>query len=287
MTKEEFKSQFKLPSDGFLNPIDLIDTEIGFSVYKNRSQKGFKSLFRVFIKNEDLKNSKTLKPLIITASYGKETENGIVISSSEFERGINWPIELISNDEFFYNIEDKRFFYKNKEISGPDILKKIDEQHTKPTKLIKGLPLRVKLAFWRKWIAFLPVIFIWLLYLVSGDKITKNLWERKAGERSINDKTFKEPKEKESSKLDIFGYHASQWAVTLYSILHLVLFGLVRVFDIQLVFLSNIFANNFLIVMYVIPTLGFIDYLLPRLIKYLISKTTDFAVWASSKKIKI
>lgn len=287
--KEKFKSHFNnLPSDGFLKPIDLIDTEIGFSVYKQRS-KGFKSLFRVYIKNEDLKNSEILKPLIITASYGKETKNGIVVSSSEFQKGINWPIDLISTDEFFYNIETDKLFYKNQKITGLEILKKVDELHMKPTKLIKGFPLRVKLAFWHKckWAVVIPNIFIWLLYVVSGDKITKNLWERKIKQDRIKPEIHKETGQKESQKLDVFGYKASKWAVTFYCLLHLVFFGVAKKWGIQSNLISSIFSNNFLTVIYVIPSLGFVDYLLPKILRYLIDKTTDFVIWTSFKKIKV
>jgi hypothetical protein len=88
--KEKFKAHFDLPQDGFLVPIDLNDVEIGFSVYKERSQKGFKSLLRVYVKPETMKTNSPLKALVVTASYGKETENGITVSSSEFKKGRTW-----------------------------------------------------------------------------------------------------------------------------------------------------------------------------------------------------
>src|SRR3954464_11863768 len=108
--KEIFKNEFGLPREGFSEPIDLNDTEIGFSVYKDRSVEGFKSLFRVFIKNSVLQTSDTLKPLVVTASYGKMTKEGIVIASNEVKPKINWPIEMVTTeDEFSYDIGTRQF----------------------------------------------------------------------------------------------------------------------------------------------------------------------------------
>ncbi len=57
--KNEFKLKFNLPQNGFLEPVDLQDTQVGFSVYKERETKGFKSLFRVYIRNEDIEKGKS------------------------------------------------------------------------------------------------------------------------------------------------------------------------------------------------------------------------------------
>ena len=135
--QEIFKNKFNLPQEGFLKPIDLVDTEVGFSVYKEREKKGFKSLFRVYIKNEILNNNDGIKPVIITAVYGKEEDNGITISSSAWKREINWPVELSSESDFFYNIQEHYFLYKNKKFDGIDILKKVDGRHTKTTKPLR------------------------------------------------------------------------------------------------------------------------------------------------------
>lgn len=286
--REKFKANFELPSDGFSSPIDIQDIEVGFSVLKIREQEGFKSLFRVFIPNEDLTRNTSLKRVTVTASYGKESEGGIVIASSEFKRGLNWPIELISEGEFYYNPESDSLIYKDEPIKGLDLLKKVDGWHTKPTRFITGFILRTKLGFWREWISVFPIIFIWMLYLVSGDKVTRNLWERVAERRRSTDQSSQKPEKKESTKLNLFGYMASQWALTVYSLLHLMIFLLVRRWDIHIPeIISEIFSNNFLTVLYVIITLGFIDDLLPKVLKYLIHESTNLVIWASSKKIKI
>ena len=284
---EGFKVQFNLPRDGFEQPIDLTDTKIGFSVYKKGVKEGFKSLFRVYIKDKDLEKTENRKQIVVNAVYGREDGHGITISSTDMKRGLSWPIELISYDEYFYDINTKNFFYRNKQISAFSILKRANDLHYKPTKPIVGLFLRIKLYFWREFVTYIPLIFIWLLYLVSGDRIEKNIWTRVVEERTTKTQITKDFKEKDSKKLNIFGYQASQWAVMLYCIAHLAAYLIAKVCKIEWSIVIGIFANSFLIVMYVIPTLGFIDFLVPRIFKYLIKQTTDFAMGASSKKIKI
>ena len=122
--KEKFKSLFSLPWGRFLGPIDLIDVAVGFSVYRTSDAAEFKSLFRVYIKNEEFNNQNSLKSVIATASYGKEAPDGdgIVLSPNEYKRKSNWPIDLISEGDFFYNIENNKLYHKDKEIDGRRLL---------------------------------------------------------------------------------------------------------------------------------------------------------------------
>jgi len=268
--QEIFKKQFVLPSDGFLEPIDLTDIKIGFSVFKDRPQKGFKSLFRIYINNDALSSVESLKPLTVTASYGKETENGITTYSSEFKRNINWPIDLVSNNEFFYDIEKCKLFYKDKEISGLEVLKKVDEWHTKPNKLIGGSWLRTKLIWFRIIIPstykFLFKILSGFLYLSSGEKVDLffNFFEQKNQLGAIE---IGSPKISRGDLIDIFGFKIEQWIAILYSIFHLSIFFIFYRYNYNPLWLTIIFKNNFLILMYVIISVGIAKIILPELLR--------------------
>jgi len=125
---EIFKNKFELPKDNFSNSTDLNEIKIGFSVYrdqKNLKREGFKSLFHVYIKNEEFEKTGDLKPIIITAVYGKLSEQGLITYSDDFSIDGKWPVELISKNEFFYNIRTQDLLYKNEPISGFEILKKL------------------------------------------------------------------------------------------------------------------------------------------------------------------
>src|SRR3989344_9404738 len=95
--REIFKKKFGLPRDGYSEPIDLQDAGVGFSVYKEQDdlrRKDFKSMFKVYIKKEELEKTGDIKPIVITVSYGKTTEDGIILVSGDlngdhFGRGLN------------------------------------------------------------------------------------------------------------------------------------------------------------------------------------------------------
>ncbi|MBP9866609.1 MAG: hypothetical protein KBC41_00835 [Candidatus Pacebacteria bacterium] len=269
--KNEFKLKFNLPQNGFLEPVDLQDTQVGFSVYKERETKGFKSLFRVYIRNEDIEKEYILKPVVVSVSYGKETENGITISSSNFKRGRDWPIELISEKDYFYNIKINNFFDKNnKIISGIDILKQVDIQHLKPTRPIAGISIRTKLFLFHGILASIIIfvfnIFSGLQYFISGKKIHifENLTESKY---YLNQSLKKDIVSTNGRGIKIFEYEVEAWVAALYCSFHLFIYGLFYFFNYKPAWLTNIFTNNFLTTMYGIVSLGLANTILPKILK--------------------
>jgi hypothetical protein len=290
---KKFKDKFGLPAYNFLEPVDLVDTKIGFTVLKTTEKKEYKSLFRFYIKDEELDKEGDKKPILISATYGKEYEDGIILySTAEEVRSLNSPVNFISHDEFYYDIKTNKFYDKKKEVTGIEILKRIDDLHTKPTKLVRGFILRIKLWFWGKLMlsvtSSIPNFFIYFLYIISGTKITKNLWERKFKKERIKPENYQiHSMEQGPEKLDIFGYKASKWSITFYCLVHLFVFYLYKATDTHWKPVTGFFQNNFLVVMYVIPSLGFFDSLLPRLLKYLIDKTSNLAAEIAFKKINL
>ncbi|MDO8676452.1 MAG: hypothetical protein Q7K16_02270 [Candidatus Azambacteria bacterium] len=269
--KEEFKAQFFLPSNGFHEPVDLTDTEIGFSVFKDRPQPGFKSLFRIYVKKEGLVIPSPLKPLTIVASYGKETKNGLVVSSSEFKRERNWPIDLISEDEFFYNIQTHKLFNKSgKNISGLDILQEVDKLHTKPTRLFSGFILRTQLFWYHKVFAVifksLFDIFSGLQYLISGKKI--HIFENFTDPNNRSEAfEFRDLKVTRGKPIRIFEYEVEPWIAALYCIFHFVVFAVFYSYRYNPSWLKTVFENNFLTTLYGILSLGLANSILPTILR--------------------
>lgn len=268
--KEIFKKKFGLPQNGFQEPIDLQDVAIGFSVYKNREDVGFKSLFRIFIKSADLNKTENLKPVTVTASYGQETGDGLILSSSEFKRKRNWPIDLISEGEFFYDIQSHQFFYKAKEISGIKILEIVDGWHTKPTKPFYGLGIRTKLFLFHtvftKFFSFFFSVFAGLQYLISGKKIRifHNLTDPKNRISPIERHDLIVNRGK---PIKIFEYEVEPWIAVLYCLIHLFIYSVFYFYDYRPEFIATIFKNNFLTTMYGIISLGLMNALLPNILK--------------------
>lgn len=294
--KEKFKQLFGLPRDGFLEPVDLLDTEVGFSVYKEREEEGFKSLFRFYVKDDDFKNADILKPITITASYGKENEDGITVSSSEFKRKLNGPIDFISENDFFYNIKDNKIYKKDKksQISGIDLLKKQDSLHMKTTRL-SGIPLVFKLFLFHSVITkFWEIIFILIAtfqYLISGQKI--KIFDRLTdSSKYSNTPTYKTLEIKESELINLWGYKVKPWIAVIYSFLHIIVYIIFYDYSFKPSWLVALFKNNFLTLMYGIISLGLANTFLPILFSPIklksILKLIQSAHWnAAVKKVKI
>lgn len=262
---EKFKAHFKLPWDGFLEAIDLRDVSVGFSVYKTGSVEGFKSLFRVFIKNEESNNPNSLKPIIVTASYGKESPDGIILSSDEFKRKSNGPIDYISEAEFFYDIDSDKIYHKKKEITGLELLKIAYKWHTKTTKPIGGSWLRFKL-FWFHYIqaGFWKIIFhviAAIQYLASGEKI-KILYNFSDPESA----RYQILQIKQSELIDLWGYKVKPWIAGTYGFLHLFFYVIFYILNLRPPLLVILFKVDFLTFMYGIVSLGLANTILPMLL---------------------
>ena len=273
--REIFKKKFGLPRDGYSEPIDLQDAGVGFSVYKEQDdlrRKDFKSMFKVYIKKEELEKTGDIKPIVITVSYGKTTEDGIILVSGDlngdhFGRGLNWPAELIIKDEFFYNTRTHDFSYKKQVISGKKILDKVNNWHLKPTRLdgfwhiIKSFCFHVILAGFFKMLFYIVSGF---QYLVSGRKV--NFYLR------IEDQIS--PQDTPGKIIEIFNYKVETWIAVVYAIIHLlIVYPVSFYYDYKPKFLVDIFKNSFLTVMYAIISLGLTDAILSKLPRVYFTKS--------------
>ncbi|MCR4328464.1 MAG: hypothetical protein NUV53_02990 [Patescibacteria group bacterium] len=294
MDKQKFIDKFSLQEHGLSIPVAFSDA-FGFSTSKERQQNGltFVSIYKFYFKEEDLKNDKTKKPIIISVSYAEKLKDETLrLSPTSIKRRINWPIDLLSTDEFFYDHKSEKFYFKDKEITPEDIVKKIEFLHTKPTKLLQGSILIVKLFFWGVLVTnlfkSLYYLLIKILYIIAGTKTERSIWlvniirDRPEADKKVTKESFAE------DKINIFGYQASAWSVVVYAILHLGVYSLWYFYlDIESDFVQSIFSNGFLTIMYVIPSLVFFERLVPKLIEFFIRKSGLYFHNTSFKQIKI
>ncbi|OHA03859.1 MAG: hypothetical protein A3J58_02380 [Candidatus Sungbacteria bacterium RIFCSPHIGHO2_02_FULL_52_23] len=268
--RQTFTKQFNFPWDGFTDPVNFSDS-IGFFIFKADPKKeGFTSLFKIYIKNNDLDNAAPLKSIIISASYGKSEKGGVVAASTAWKRGKFWPIDLISEGDFFYDVEKNKFYLdRNRagEISGSRVLQIVDQWHIKPTKKFAGLWLRIKLLWFHMVLTsafrFLFWLFAWLQYFISGESVHIYAGEEE-WQRHAESKVLHVSKEK---PINIFGYEVQQWIAVLYCMLYLIAYILFYRSSYRPSVLIGIFKNNFLTLAYVIFSLGLANTILPSLLK--------------------
>ena len=291
--KNDFKSLFKIPSGKFLEPIDLMDVQVGFSLYTTSDNPEFKSLFRVYIKNEELDSQKSLKSVTATASYGKQTQdlNGILLSSNEYKRKLNWPIDLISEGDFFYDIQKNKLYYKDKNINGIELLEIVYSWHIKTTRPLGGFWVRSKLlwfhtikpGFWK----FIFQIVAIIQYLVSGEKI--KIFHSLSNPHSYQ---YQSIDIKESELINLWGYKVKPWIAGTYAFLHLFGYSTLYYYNYKPTLLVTIFKIDFLTFMYGIVSLGLANTFLPILFSPIdlkgVLKSLQSIFWNSAiRKVKI
>lgn len=285
--REIFKQKFNLPRDDFLEPIDLIDVGIGFCVYKEQKdlkREDFKSVFKIYIKDKDFKIEGDKKSITITASYGKKTEDGLISYSSGpdgFKRDINWPVDLISTEEFFYDIKTYDLSNKNRTISGEYLLNLINELHLKSTKPFKGIVFRIRLSIFNALSKILLYLISSIQYLMSGEKADFN---------TKYNNTIS-PVNERGKNIKIFGCEVEIWIAFMYAFLHLISYIFCFYFNYRPQFITTIYNNNFLTIMYVILTLTITNNILsnmPRIhFKKLLLAIQEMSFKIISKGIKI
>jgi hypothetical protein len=270
ISKSQFKTLFELPFGDFDEPVEFSDDSFGFSVIKNyKNNYQYASLFKVYINKRELENKDNLLMVEFSVSYGKKSDDGIILSSSrEKIKGMRDPIDLISTNEFFYNISSKKFSYKNKEISAKDALLEVDYLHLKPTKPIGGFWLRTKIFFTYKIIANFWNISFKLLavlqYFISGEKIRIFHQDIKESNKYYREtRSNNELDKKQSDLIDLWGYKIKPWIAGIYAVLHLILYYILYYIGYRPVWLITIFKNSFLTSMYAIVSIGLANTLLP------------------------
>lgn len=294
MDKNQFINHFSLKEQGFSDPVPFSDG-IGFSIAKERQQNGytFVSIYKFFFEKDDLESNTEKKPIVISVSYAEKLNDGTLrLSPLSIKRRVNWPIDLSSTDEFFYNPSLNKFYFKSNEITAIDLVKKIESLHIKPTQPLRGSILIFKLFFFRFIITNLFKILYYalikLLYCLAGTNTTKSIWlvnitrDKFDEEKEIKKESFAE------EKIDLFGYHASAWSVVVYAILHISLYALwYFYFNFNSNFIKSVFSNAFLTMAYVIPSLVFFERIIPNILECLIRKSGEYFHKASFTKIKI
>jgi len=294
--KNKLKKYFDFQKNNFFDPVDLKDAHDGFTTMKKIGPKGHFSYFRIFIteKNFGIENNK--KPLTIHATNGRlDEDKKLVVASSNWKRPFFGPIDLTSENEFFFDNETEEFFKKNREIDPQQILEYIEKLHIKPTKPIIGIWLRIKLIFWqilaRDTLKLFNCLLIFLLKISTGKEYTYNITSVSQFENSLKEEREKDENDKEGKKLNIFGYKIPAIRFLPYSAFHLFFYFLFWHFDYKPKIVTAIFGNNFLTIMYTLFTLiifeSFLNGISGKRLEKIIKKISILYSKLWSKKIKL
>lgn len=282
-TANDFLKAFNLPRNGFTEGA-LFSDAYGFSTTKRRKQNGldFLSLYKLYIRDNDMRSDVTEKPITAVVSYGELQDDGsIMLAPTSIPRRSDWPLDFVSTEEFYYNIETSTFTRKGDYISAEQILSMLDELHLRPTKFWGGLWLRLRVFIRRTHMAFTFQYFyyfvIGVLYSLFGTRTVGSLYSfsRTTGRGTVEDEREFKQETFATEAIDVLGYKAKNaWAVITYGLAHFSIYSYWYFFDtLPHPFISSVFSNAFLTLVYVVPTLVIYERLLPHLLRKLIALT--------------
>jgi len=280
---QDFAESFGLPQGGFTAP-SLFADGFGFSTLKDRAainSRPFASLYKFYITDEELNSGDNLKNIKISASYGEKIPEGISLTPNGIKRRLNWPRDIFIDREYFYNILNGEFTHKTKAISASEVLRKVEDAHTLPTKSVVGLPFLLQQLFNAGILGILNLLYLverFALWTVSGAQAERNIFSLSS---SFKNEIEMPPFAKR--EIDIFGYKASAWSVVVYSATHAAAYIFWYFFfrDADVSFLTTPFQSAFLTASYVIPTLVFFERILPKLIRSSMEYTSKAYIYVA------
>lgn len=278
MTSQELIEKFKFPFENFSLPV-AYSGDVGFSVIQEH-ENNRASIYHIVIDN---KNTNPIKKIRSGVNYGEKTDDGIKLG---VDSNLFNPIDLDFPDEFTYNSQTNKFYFRKKEIEAKDILLKTKKVHIRPTKLILGLPLRLKLWFWRKALPLvikaIDFLLIFTLWVVSGERTKDDIFKRLLIDYHEKE-TVKEIEFEPTKKIDFFGYEAKRWSVIFYSFIHLILFY----FKIFSGSLNNVLENSFFALCYIVVSFFITESLIPEILKSIIKLTPKMFGYIAFKRLKV
>ena len=212
-------------------------------------------------------------PIVVRASFTR-AEGGHFYLGNQFIKNPAWaPIEMVSKDEFFYNLSKEKFYIGNKEVKAVEILKKAYELHTKTTRPVKGLWLRLKLYsrnIRSKFYKGMANIFERLLFWLTGDLVKYNMLKKDLEVRASSPhfrNTQTQVETVKGKEIDFYGVKVPQKTLLVFCIIHALAFVPLYITGVKPALLRAIFTNNFLTIIYAVIALAVMTSVPPSLLK--------------------
>lgn len=293
--KTIFINLFNLENIGFSKPIALKDA-IGFSTTKQcdpkylklKDNKTYITLIKLYIDPIN-KPENNHYPLFISVSLNLFEDGKYIIDQTFIKNKISKPINLHSENEYFYNDKENKFYKKNVPILPNDIISEIYNIHIKPTKLIKGFPIKCKLSIQYLLILLISLIgyiFNCILWIISGKKYSYDIFGESAELK--NKKEIQTGGDiKIGHTINFFGYSASLHSICVYCAIHFLLFVICYMLSIKPNFIYIILKYNFLTLIYGILSITLYEKFLPDTLIFIIKNISSMKSSIQWMKFKL
>jgi hypothetical protein len=295
---QDFLSLFKIEENNqYFDPV-LFNKEFGFSIKRKYSQSVAKllpndedpdyeliALFHVFVDKDEMNKIDDLKFIGVRVGMVIGKDKLIIPETKRIRR----PVELLSNDDFSFDLRKRKFYEKGRPIEAIEILEKMYHLHIKPCQPFQGFLFRAKKFFLlsiSKLLVLISQILVVAARLLFNDRYT---WDHTT--RAIENTFLKSSKDKdvikvEAPKESFLGFPASRWSLFMYCFLNLLGYLLFK--DVKLLsFMHGILSNPVLSVAYVFVTLSLYEKYLPLGFKWAITKLTVSAWRVKDRPLRI
>lgn len=310
MNSQEISDKFinKFVSEfGDQSVTQLNDIIVGVSIKKDypldlikklriRDNRTYKSLIYVLIENDDMLNeSLKKKSIFIKIDFTLESGNNRYLFNNDFIGNKKYcPINIVASREYFYQVDEDKFYKSDIEISPKQIIDELFDKHVKTSENFRGAYLRTQLLFWRKLYPYLIFIisnfFVILSFILFGEKNPLDIHKRYYKE-AFKDKssTVINPDFKAafSDKILFLGYNISKWSLASYSSIVLLIYVGFNYSNFKPHLLIGVSRNNFLLLAFVALSLTIYDLGIPKFFKWMIAKTSKYYVNIQFKQIKV
>lgn len=292
-----FLSLFNINENSkYFDPVTF-NKEFGFSVKRHyeddvnrvlpklNKDERYLVLFHVYIDEKERHNDKSIKPVGIRTAMAVDKDRLMFPDNI----GIRSPVDIVSRDAYFFDVDNQKFFKKDKEIQPIDILEEMYKSHIKPSRTLRGLLFRSKknsLSLSSKLIVLISQVLVILARILFNDRYT---WDHKRRAlETEHPKLFqpKDVKKNAAEKESFFGFPASRWSLFMYCIMHLCGYLVFKDYP-KFLFIRPILTNTFLSLAYVFVSLSLYEKYMPLLFEYLIRQTTVFGYRILDRPLKI
>ncbi len=307
-TEDQLLKAFELVDPKYIKVKVLDKPLIGISLIinhdkkyliKNKLDDNYVCLMRIFLNENWKETNEQFKKVVGVANFTIDNNTG-TFPMLDFSKGLGaWaPIELNSENEYFLDSKNKKFFKRcprcssYEEMSLSKIADDLFFQHLKPTRPFTGMFLRNKLRLSRSlnWITLqIAKLIAFIYFSIFGEKVGYDFFS----EYSL--KHFDKNTDivlKNAKKINIFGYEATIQLIFFFCLFHLLAYAITTYLKIGLpAYLKRIFESNFLTLVYAIVTLYILEqYIKPlfkRLLLWLLSTARRMNEIVSSINIQI
>lgn len=239
----------------------IIEHDRKFLKRLNLPDSKYVALIRIFLSEDWRRLESNKKPVIGIVNFTIDNNQNSFEILDPTKYGTKIPIELLSENDYFFDTKKRKFYKDTHEIKLKSIVDDLFRKHLKPTRFFAGMLLRIKIRSYRflsKCTLGIAKFISRIFSLIFGEVVPYDFFSEYL--QKHNPKKDDRIPSKKVKVINIFGYTASAHLIFFFCIFHLLGYFYVSYSEIQInPILIKILRNNFLTLSYSICLLYLLE----------------------------